>query len=129
MEPVQDSAKETYVGSTGGSEVGLSGPPLPRRGPLVSSSLVDYQDDGRVVVWWPNRKRGKRWVGTIVTETETAQLAAGPGPVPTESSKCAAHAKIALVRTTFVQVHAVYVYVCMALAQVQCHVCFCHGCH
>ena len=33
---------------------------------FVSNSLVDEVGDGRVVVWWPNRSKGKRWEGQLV---------------------------------------------------------------
>lgn len=33
---------------------------------FVSDSLVDEVGDGRVVVWWPNRSKGKRWEGQLV---------------------------------------------------------------
>ncbi len=31
---------------------------------LVSEALVDDLGDNKVVVWWPNRTRGKPWKGT-----------------------------------------------------------------
>ena len=33
---------------------------------FVSDSLVDEVGDGQVVVWWPNRSKGKRWEGQLV---------------------------------------------------------------
>lgn len=33
---------------------------------FVSNSLVDEVGDGRMVIWWPNRSKGKRWEGQLV---------------------------------------------------------------
>ena len=33
---------------------------------FVSDSLVDEVGNGRVVVWWPNCSKGKRWEGQLV---------------------------------------------------------------
>ena len=33
---------------------------------LVSSSLIDDLGGGRVAVWWPSRRKGRRWEGELV---------------------------------------------------------------
>ncbi len=42
----------------------------------VPSSLADNLGGGRVAVWWPSRKRGKRWEGNVV---QPDKLDAGNG--------------------------------------------------
>ena len=41
----------------------------------VSKSLVDFEDGGtKVVVWWPSRKKGKKWEGELVLSDPAGKL-------------------------------------------------------